>query len=159
MLTSHETPIRVRLEGTLTRPAPTLTVLLSPEGRGIRIYPHRSYAMPADNTHVAVTGGLHFNDKGVPILRITPKDTITTLAPLPEPPSPRLVDFLAPSPEDACALVRITGMVVSTSKTSAIVSLPDCTVKVMAPHPAGLSVDIIGILDTSRPLPMVYPLK
>jgi hypothetical protein len=131
-------------------------ILLSDEGRGIQVTVPKALKLPVLGEHVQVTGKLEFRDDNTIYLKMSAKDawqdvsgTVT--------PTPRIVDLLLPSAEDAWSFVQVTGTVMETTKTQIKLDLEDAELTVVvrpnvdyrtARLKKGDLITVMGVIDT-----------
>ena len=98
-------------------------VLQSEDGRGLLVYLPKHLHVPEYGSTVKVGGTLSTTYQG-PELRMKTTDvwmTVTTSTP----PTPRIVDLLAPSEEDAFSLVTIEGVITDVKTSSVTIETDD----------------------------------
>lgn len=145
----------VALQGIVGTPPSLLSghyfVLLSNDGRGIKVHVPTSRKLPEAGTDVRVVGVLNFDDRGVPSLGMRKDDVLevlsakTTLVP-----KPRIVDLLAPSAEDAWSLLHVSGTVLSVKGTTVTLDLRDAEIAVSIKQLTGYRAARIQVGDTLR---------
>jgi len=163
--------IAVVLEGVVGSPPGLLSghyfILLSPDGRGLKVHVPTSKKLPPMDAVVRVAGVLNFNDQGIPTLGMRKTDILETVAEhASRLPNPRIVDLTAPGLEDAWSLVQVTGTVIGVK--GSIVTLDvgeteiDVTIKSQLGYrtariATGDTLRVRGLLDSSTDIPKLVP--
>jgi len=161
--------IHVKLIGTVGSPPGLLTshsfILLSNDGRGLSVSVPTSRQLPTFGDMVQLTGTIRFTNNNVPYLSLTTSDNWMVMKHL-NPTSPRTVDLIAPSVEDAWSLIQVTGTIDKVGTTSFHLNLHDTSVTVSVPAVVGYRVQrlkvgdtvaVTGIVDTSKEEARVLP--
>jgi hypothetical protein len=163
--------IAVVLEGVVGSPPGLLSghyfILLSPDGRGLKVHVPTSKKLPPMDAAIRVAGVLNFNDQGIPTLGMRKTDILETVAEhASRLPDPRIVDLTAPGLEDAWSLVQVTGTVIGVK--GSIVTLDvgeteiDVTIKSQLGYrtariAVGDTLRVRGLLDSSTDIPKLVP--
>lgn len=98
-------------------------VLLAEDGRGLLVYLPKHLNVPPMGSSVQVNGTLSSTYQG-PELRMKTTDVWMTV-PTSTPPTPRIVDLLAPGSEDAWSLVTIEGTVQTVTASALTIETAD----------------------------------
>lgn len=145
--------IPVALMGTVGTPAGLLSghyfVLLSEDGRGLKVHVPTSRKLPNTGEAVRVVGILSFNDEGIPSLGMRKDDALETASGLKKP-QPRLVDLMTPSTEDAWSLVQVTGTVTAVKGQTVSLDLGDADINMVVKSSIGYRVSRLKVGDTLR---------
>lgn len=140
-------------------------ILQNDDGRGLIVYLPKHLNVPSLGSTVQVGGTLSATYKG-PELRMKKTDIWMTTATT-TPPTPRLVNLLAPSAEDAWSLVTIEGTVREVKSKSFVLETDDgIEVPVNVPFAVGYNakrlakedrVRVTGLLDLRKDVPSLLP--
>lgn len=168
MLTRLEPEIRVTLEGTVgTIPGilgKNQFTLHTPDGRGLLVRGTSKQVSPEFGSKIRLTGMLSLNDDGLS-LKMLSKDKWILLDGR-ESIEPRIVDLLAPSQEDAWSLIQVTGTVLETGASKAVLELDGFPIVVKIRPVTGYRaqrlskgdlVRVTGLIDTRGEEPFLYP--
>ena len=162
--------VRVRLTGRVGSPAGLLSnhsfILQSPDGRGLLVKVSSKRRLPAFGSDVAVVGSLKLDDRGIASLHELTNDAWSPIPSSTETVTPRIVDLLAPSAEDAWSFVNVTGTVTRVSGANVMLDLGDAEATVVVKSVvkyrakrlvAGDVIAVTGLLDTSRDDARILP--
>jgi hypothetical protein len=145
--------IPVALTGTVGTPAGLLSghyfILLSEDGRGLKVHVPTSRKLPNTGESVRVVGILSFSDEGIPSLGMRKDDPLETAKSLPFP-QPRLVDLMSPSLEDAWSLVQVTGTVTAIKGQTVSLDLGDADINMVVKSSIGYRVSRLKVGDRIR---------
>jgi hypothetical protein len=126
-------------------------ILLSSDGRGLKVHVPTSRKLPSMGQEIRVVGILNFNDKGIPTLGMRKDDPLEVIASTNVlTPQPRIVDLMTPAMEDAWSLLQVTGTVLSVKGTNVSLDLADAEVMVSIKSLTGYRVARIQPGDTLR---------
>jgi hypothetical protein len=147
--------VTVALQGVVGTPPSLLSghyfILLSNDGRGIKVHVPTSRKLPEAGAEVRVVGVLNFDDRGVPSLGMRKDDSLETLSSnTSRIPKPRIVDLLAPSTEDAWSLLHVSGTVLSVKGTTVTLDLQDAEIAVSIKPLTGYRASRIQVGDALR---------
>lgn len=170
MLEHIELKTRVRLLGTVaslpSQVGQNYFILQNPDGRGLLVHSNQTQPVPSLGTQISITGTLTLTSSNSLYLNMQKLDTWTpsntsTLAV-----TPRIVDLIAPTQEDAWSLVDITAIVLDVRSSTIYLDVDgiDIQVKIkpMVRYRAtrlkeGDTVRIRGLLDLKNDVPAIYP--
>lgn len=145
--------VPVALIGTVGTPPGLLSghyfILLSEDGRGLRVHVPTSRKLPNAGETVRVVGVLSFSDEGVPSLGMRKDDPLETTTGLRKP-EPRLVDLMTPSTEDAWSLIQVTGNVTAVKGQTVSIDLGDADIDMVVKSSIGYRVSRLKVGDTLR---------
>lgn len=160
--------IVVRLRGRVATPPRLISshafILTAPDGRGISVSVPSSQRLPEFGASVEIVGTLSFDTHDTPRLSIKSGQSIRTLSGTQKPETPRTVELLAPSLEDAWSLVSVSGTVMEAKGTRIRIETDGVEVSVLAKAQVGYraarlnpgdTVRIRGVLDINKDDPEI----
>lgn len=160
--------IVVRLRGRVATPPRLVSshafILVAPDGRGISVSVPNSQRLPELGAAVEVVGTLSFDTRDVARLSVKSGQSIRILPNVPFPETPRAVELLAPSLEDAWSFVAASGTVLEAKGTRIRMEVDGVEISVLVKAQVGYRaarlnpgdrVRVRGVLDIGKDDPEV----